>query len=186
MKRSTRRIIALAAAAGLAITACGSDNDATTTEDTTAPEEVTVDTAAATDEVVCPANLVIQTDWWPEIEHGGTYQLIGAGGVADPKLFTYSGPIADAYKVGGIETVEIRAGGDAIEFQPVLSVMKTDQDITLGYVNTDDIIQSSGTVRATGVATTLEINPQFLMWDPEQLKIDPKDPASLGARQVDC
>ena len=182
MKRSTRRIIALAAAAGLAITACGSDNDATTTEDTTASEEVTVDTAAAaTDEVVCPANLVIQTDWWPEIEHGGTYQLIGAGGVADAKLFTYSGPIADAYKVGGIETVEIRAGGDAIEFQPVLSVMKTDQDITLGYVNTDDIIQSSGTVRATGVATTLEINPQFLMWDPEQLKIDPKDPASLGA-----
>ena len=86
MKRSTRRIIALAAAAGLAITACGSDNDATTpTEDTTASEEVTVDTAAAaTDEVVCPANLVIQTDWWPEIEHGGTYQLIGAGGVADP------------------------------------------------------------------------------------------------------
>ena len=52
MKRSTRRIIALAAAAGLAITACGSDNDATTTEDTTAPEEVTVDTAADLNE--CP------------------------------------------------------------------------------------------------------------------------------------
>ena len=80
MKRSTRRIIALAAAAGLVLAACGSDDDATTTEDTTASEEVTVDTAAAaTDEVVCPANLVIQTDWWPEIEHGGTYQLMMAG-----------------------------------------------------------------------------------------------------------
>ena len=104
MKRSTRRIVALAAAAGLVIAACGGDDDATTQE-TTAIEEVTSDTAtetdteAATDEVVCPTNLVIQTDWWPEIEHGGTYQLIGAGGVADPKLFTYSGPIADAYKV---------------------------------------------------------------------------------------
>ena len=187
MKRSTRRITALVAAAGLVLAACGGDDD-TATDDTTATADTTAtsdttataDTAAAGGEAVCPTNLVIQTDWWPEIEHGGTYQLIGAGGTADPKLFTYSGPIADAYKVGGIETVEIRAGGDAIEFQPVLSVMQTDRDITLGYVNTDDIIQSSGTVRATGVATTLEINPQFLMWDPEQLDIDPKDPASLG------
>jgi hypothetical protein len=58
--------------------------------------------------------------------------------------------------------------------------MQTDRDITLGYVNTDDVIQSSGTVRVTGVAGTLELNPQFLMWDPEQLDIDPTDPASLG------
>lgn len=159
---------AFLATAGLILAACG-DSDSSS------------ESSAPTDDAVCPTNLVIQTDWWPEIEHGGTYQLIGAAGTSDPKLFTYSGPIAEKYKVGGIETVEIRAGGDAIEFQPVLSVMKTDTNITLGYVNTDDIIQSSGTVRAIGVAATLEINPQFLMWDPEQLDIDPKVPASLGA-----
>ncbi len=58
--------------------------------------------------------------------------------------------------------------------------MKTDQDITLGYVNTDDVIQSSGTVQVTGVAATLEINPQMLQFDPTQLDIDPMDPASIG------
>lgn len=172
--------LGLVASFGLVAAACGGDD---TTEDTSAP----VDTEAsgggdttAPGEAVCPTNLVIQTDWWPESEHGGTYQLIGPGGEADPELFTYSGPIAPEYAVGGIETVEIRAGGDAIEFQPVVGVMQTDRDITLGYVNTDDVIQSSATVQTTGVAATLEINPQMLMWDPTQLDIDPTDPASLG------
>lgn len=130
-------------------------------------------------EAVCPKNLVIQTDWWPEAEHGGTYQLIGPGGTADAKLFTYSGPIAAAYKVGGIETVEVRAGGDAIEFQPVQTVMKTDSDIYLGYINSDDVIATAGTVATTSVAATLERNPQMLMWDPTQTTIDPKDPTTF-------
>lgn len=170
MKKRTTKAAAFAAAAGMILAACGGDSGSSS------------DTTAAGDgDAVCPSNLVIQTDWWPEIEHGGTYQLIGPGGTADASLFTYSGPIADKYKVGGIETVEVRAGGDAIEFQPVLSVMKTDSDITLGYVNTDDVIQSAGVSKGLGVAATLEINPQFLMWDPDKLDIDPKDPASLGA-----
>lgn len=169
MNTRTTKAAAFAAAAGLILAACGGSDSSSDT------------TAAAGGDAVCPSNLVIQTDWWPEIEHGGSYQLIGPGGTADASLFTYSGPIAEQYKVGGIETVEVRAGGDAIEFQPVLSVMKTDSDITLGYVNTDDLIQSAGTVKGLGVAATLEINPQFLMWDPDQLDIDPQDPASLGA-----
>ena len=170
MKNTSRKLSAVAAALALVAAACGDDDG-----------DSTPDTTAAPTGPVCPSNLVIQTDWWPEIEHGGTYQLIGAAGTADPSLFTYSGPIDPAYAVGGIETVEIRAGGDAIEFQPVVAVMQTDRDITLGYVNTDDVIQSSGTVRVTGVAGTLEINPQYLQWDPTQLDIDPTDPASLGA-----
>jgi hypothetical protein len=169
MNTRTTKAAAFAAAAGLILAACGGSDSSSDT------------TAGGDGDAVCPSNLVIQTDWWPEIEHGGTYQLIGPGGTADASLFTYSGPIAEKYKVGGIETVEVRAGGDAIEFQPVLSVMKTDSDITLGYVNTDDVIQSAGISKGIGVAATLEINPQFLMWDPEQLDIDPKDPASLGA-----
>jgi hypothetical protein len=51
----------------------------------------------------------------------------------------------------------------------------------LGYINTDDAIQASGTVQVTGVAATLELNPQMLMWDPEQTEIDPADPASIKA-----
>ncbi|MFK8022372.1 MAG: ABC transporter substrate-binding protein [Ilumatobacter sp.] len=147
-----------------------------------AVEEVEEAVEDAMDEAVCPSNLVIQTDWWPESEHGGTYNMVNPEGAsADASLFTYSGPIKDAYKVGGIETVEVRAGGDAIEFQPVVSVMQTDRDITLGYVNTDDAFQSSGTVQVTGVATTLEKNPQMLQWDPTQTEIDPDDPTTIAA-----
>jgi len=202
MKKAFQRTAFVAVSVGLLATACGSDEEdaadttaaaASTPASSAAPEtsaaaETTAaeaETTAATGDAVCPTNLVIQTDWWPEAEHGGTYQLIGPGGEADASLFTYSGPIADAYKVGGIETVEVRSGGDAIEFQPVQTVMQTDDDIYLGYVNTDDAVASSGTVAVTGVATTLEINPQMLMWDPEQNEIDPADPTTFketGAR----
>ena len=186
MTPTTKKALALVVALGAVTAACGSDDDsssepaATDGETTTTDGETTTTDEMADGEAVCPQNLVIQKDWWPETEHGGTYQLIGAGGESDESRFTYSGPIDPAYAVGGIETVEIRAGGDAIEFQPVSAVMKTDQDITLGYVNTDDAIQSSPTVEVTGVATTLEINPQMIMWDPEQLDADPTDPATIG------
>jgi len=177
MTPTTKKALALVVALGAVAAACGSDDD-------TSSEPAATDGGepAATDggEAVCPTNLVIQKDWWPETEHGGTYQLIGAGGESDPSLFTYSGPIDPAYAVGGIETVEIRSGGDAIEFQPVSAVMMTDRDITLGYVNTDDAIQSSPTVEVTGVATTLEINPQMIMWDPEQLDVDVDNPGTIG------
>jgi hypothetical protein len=196
MKPTTKKAVALVVALGAVVAACGSDDDAATEPEATEATEATdgetetTEAAETTDgeadgDAVCPTNLVIQKDWWPETEHGGTYQLIGAGGEADASLFTYSGPIDPAYAVGGIETVEIRSGGDAIEFQPVSAVMKTDQDITLGYVNTDDAIQSSPTVEVTAVATTLEINPQMIMWDPEQLDIDAANPVTIkdsGAR----
>jgi hypothetical protein len=200
------RVLAGALALGLVAAACGDDDDAADTADTEAatpadsgpessePAAETGETtegaastepagsaAPATDEAVCPSNMVIQVDWWPEVEHGGTYQLMGDGAEADASLFTYSGPIDPKYAVGGIETLEIRAGGDAIEFQPVSAVMMTDQDIVLGYVNSDDAIFSSGTVEVTGVAGTLEINPQMLMWDPEQLDIDKGDPTTMAA-----
>jgi hypothetical protein len=164
-----------------------SETEATDTEsETTDAEPETTEAAsdsteADSGEAVCPKNVVIQTDWWPESEHGGTYQLMGEGAEADASLFKYSGPIDPKYAVGGIETIEIRAGGDAIEFTPVVAEMKSDQDITLGYVNTDDAFQSSATVEVTGVATTLEINPQMIQWDPTQLDIDPADPTTIQA-----
>ena len=155
--------LALTTTATLSIAACGG-NDSTSSSSG-----------------VCPTNLVIQTDWWPEIEHGGTYQLVGAGGSVDASNFTYSGPIDPRYAVGGIETVEIRAGGDAISFQPVSLVLKTDPAVTLGFVNTDQAIARSAKARVTAVASTLDVNPQFLMWDPTQVDIDPTDPTSIAS-----
>ena len=170
MTRTTTKVLAGALAFGLLAAACGDDDsgaEGTASGDSDGP--------------VCPSNMVIQADWWPEAEHGGTYQLMGEGAQADAELFTYSGPIDPAYAVGGIETLEIRAGGDAIESQPVATVMKTDQDIILGYLNSDDVIQAAPTVEVTAVATTLEINPQMVMWDPAQLEIDKNDPTTIAA-----
>lgn len=190
MRRSTTKVLAGALALGVVAAACGDDDDDEPVEtDAAAPATDTesggvadsaADSGSDAVEAVCPSNMVIQIDWWPEVEHGGTYQLMGDGAEADAELFTYSGPIDPRYAVGGIETLEIRAGGDAIESQQVNAVMMTDRDIILGYVNSDRAIVSADTVPVTGVATTLEINPQMLMWDPAQLEIDKEDPTTIA------
>jgi hypothetical protein len=126
---------------------------------------------------------VIQTDWWPELEHGGTYQLIGADGTSNADDFTYTGPIQDQYKVGGVETVEIRAGGDAVSFTPVTSLLQTDDSIMFGYVNMSDLIKDSATAPAIAVAKTLESDPQMIMWDPAQNDVQkPEDILATGAQ----
>jgi hypothetical protein len=151
-----------------------------------APEttaEAAPETTAATEEAICPTNLVIQTDWWPELEHGGTYQLIGPDGTADAETFRYSGPIAEAYKVGGIETVEIRAGGDATSFVPNASLLASDDDITFAYINLSDVMKDAGEVPMIAVAKTLDLDPQMIMWDPAQNPIAaPEDIAASGAQ----
>lgn len=198
MKRSRQATaLALLASFSLVAAACGDDEEsATTTEAPAATDPATTEPAttdpATTDpattepmaeEAICPTNLVIQTDWWPELEHGGTYQLIGPDGTADADNFIYSGPIAEAYAVGGIETVEIRAGGDAVSFTPVASLLETDDDITFGYINMSDVFADAARVPMVAVAKTLDQDPQMLMWDPSQLEIS--TPADIGASGAD-
>jgi hypothetical protein len=125
---------------------------------------------------------VIQTDWWPELEHGGSYNLIGPDGTADAETFVYSGPIQPQYAVGGVETVEIRAGGDAVSFTPVSSLLQTDDDIIFGYINMSDVIKDSATAPSIAVAKTLEGDPQMVMWDPAQLDIT--EPADMAATEA--
>lgn len=121
----------------------------------------------------CPKNLVIQTDWLPEMEHGGVYQLIGAGGTADKQKLTYTGKLKAQYRgSNGIDTVEIRAGGAAIENRSVADVMMTDDSIYLGFINTDDVIAGRGKGQNfTGVAATLDLSPQMLMWSPARYRV---------------
>lgn len=180
---------AVVASLGLIAGACGSDDDSADEPTETAAEESTEettaeDTVAESADGPCPANVVVQTDWWPELEHGGTYQLIGPDGTIDAANFTYSGPIADAYKVGGVETVEVRAGGDAVSFTPVDSLLATDDNIMFGYVNMSDVIKASGGPSpVVAVAKTLEGDPQMVMWDPEQNPVGaPEDIAASGAQ----
>ena len=172
---SARRWAVLGVAMALAATACSSSS---TDGAAAKPAE-----AQAVDGP-CPANLVIQTDWFAEIEHGGVYQLIGPGGSADKERFTYSGPLLPQYRGShGVQTVEIRSGGAAIG-TTVLDAMNADDSIYLGFVNTDDIIAARGSKSSfTSVMSTLDINPQMLMWNPTRYSIlDFKDLARTRAK----
>src|SRR3954452_17391220 len=90
--RITRTTAGVAAATLLALSlaACGgSDDDAASA----APsgDVGSTDLAAAG----CPDTVVIQTDWNPESEHGGAYQLIGDDHVVDAGSKSVSGTLVD-------------------------------------------------------------------------------------------
>jgi hypothetical protein len=159
-KIATRSAMAvgLVLTAGLALTGCSS---------AAAPASST--SAAATGAVdlsgVCPATVVIQTDWNPEAEHGHLYQLLGANPVINADKKSVSGELDYKGTSTGIK-VEIRSGGPAIGFATVTSQMYQDKDITLGYVTTDEAVQLSGKNPTTAVFAPLDVGPQMIMWDP--------------------
>ena len=121
-----------------------------------------VDLAAAG----CPDPIVIQTDWFPEAEHGALYQLIGEGYEINAGNKVVNGPLVHGGEPTGVN-VEVRTGGPAIGFQQVVSTMQQDGSITMGYVATDEAIENFAEIPTKAVVAPLEINPQIIMWDPE-------------------
>jgi hypothetical protein len=114
---------------------------------------------------VCPATVVIQTEWEPEAETGGLYQLVGPGRVIDADHKRVSGPLV----IGGRDTgvrVEVRAGGAAIGFTSVPAQMYLDRSILLGTVHTDIAIGTSRDQPVTAVFAPMAKSPEILMWDP--------------------
>jgi hypothetical protein len=114
---------------------------------------------------VCPDPLVLQTDWWPQAEYGGIYGLLGDDYEVDADNKIVSGPLMSQGLPTGID-VEVRAGGPAVAFTSVRSLMYSDDDITLGFGSTDGQILSWSETPVVAVAAPLEINPQIIMWDP--------------------
>jgi hypothetical protein len=115
---------------------------------------------------VCPSPLVVQTDWFPEAEHGMLYELIGPGYTVDVENKIVRGPMVLDGQDLGIE-FEVRTGGPAIGFAPVSSFMYTDDSIHLGYASTDAQILQFEEAPLLSVLAPLEKNPQMIMWDPE-------------------
>ena len=116
--------------------------------------------AAATNlKGVCPDNIVFQTNWWPEPDHGFLYQLIGPNGTIDTNKNTYSGPLGTT----GVNA-EIRAGGPAIGFQLVTAQMYQDDSILLGMMGTDEQIGASANQPTRAVFAWYEKNPQIFFW----------------------
>lgn len=158
-----RRVLAASAIVALATVtvACGDDESS--------------DGAA---EGLCPSTLRIQTDWFPELEHGGTYQLIGTEGEISKDQVNYSGPVKDKYKVDGLETIVI----NTVNFDKSNSSILLDGEADMAYLNLSDVIGDSGAVDMVAIAKTLDKDPQMVMWDPTQFDIqEPADIAATGA-----
>ena len=158
-KRDITIVSAIAVGISLSLLgACGNNEPAAT--DTSAAAAPTTGVSLAD---VCPATIVVQTDWFPESEHGGLYQLMGDDAIASKD----SGAVVGSLVVNGQSTgvnLEIRAGGPFLE-SPVVTEMYQDNAITFGYVGTDVAITRYTDAPTLAVFNALNINPQVLLWD---------------------
>lgn len=176
----TRSLATAASLAALAIlaSACGSSSGSSSSETTKAPAGTATSAAggsSATPDLKaagCPDPLVIQTDWFPEADHGWSYELIGQGGTTDPKKGTYAG------KVGGI-TVEVRAGGPFINNASPSNQIYSANDVFMGYVDTGGQIMNAKNLPLVAVFASYDIGPQIIQWDPAQFP-DVKTMADAG------
>lgn len=169
MRRSRSALVLAVAAVSLA--ACGSG--ASTPAASTAATGVDLKAAG------CPDTVVIQTDWNPESEHGGLYQMLGANPTIDASKKRVSGPLVDSTGASTGVNLEVRSGGPAIGFQTVTSQLYADPAITLGYVQTDEAAQLSAKQPTVGVMAPLDKSPLMIMWDPATYP-DVKTIADLG------
>ena len=131
---------------------------------------------------VCPATIVIQTDWFPEAEHGALYQLVGADYKIDLKKKVVSGSLINTKGSKTGVNIEIRTGGPAIGFAGPSAVMATDSSITMGYEYTGSASLWKK-LPMIQVVAPLEKNPQMIMWDPATYP-DVKTIADLGKKGV--
>jgi hypothetical protein len=154
------RAVAVTAALALAASLAGCAG--TTTAGTSASAaSATVDLSK-----VCPATVVIQTDWNPESEHGHLYEMLGKDAVIDSDKKSVSGTLELKGKSTGIK-VEVRAGGPAIGYSGVAAQMYTDTSITMGYITTDDQIANSAKTPTKSFFAPLDESPIMVMWDPK-------------------
>ena len=131
---------------------------------------------------VCPSPLVVQTDWFPESEHGAMYELVGDDYVVDVDNKVVRGSMVLGGTDLGIEW-EVRTGGPAIGFSPVSQHMAVDEGIHLGYASTDQQVNHWDVAPLMSVVAPLERNPQMIMWDPETYP-DVTGIADLGAQGI--
>ena len=173
MRKTWKLMLALLAIFGMIAAACGSDDDdsssgssSDSSSSSSSSSEGAAEEASSGDLATCPDPLVIQTDWFPESEHGAMYELFGSGDYSiDAENLIVSGTLHDGATDTGIG-LEVRTGGPAIGFSPVASYMYTDSGITLGYANTEAQVTFFESAPLLSVMAPLEKNPQMVMWDP--------------------
>ncbi len=143
-----------------ALTACSSDSSS---ESSGYDGEI-----GATDlSEVCPSTVSIQTDWFPEAEHGQLYELLGPDPDIDSDGKKVTAPLFDGDNGYTGVDVQILAGGPAIGNQAVTSQLYQNPSIYLGLVDSDQSVQQSGEMPTTGVLSTFEKAAAAIMWDPD-------------------
>ncbi|MET9488112.1 ABC transporter substrate-binding protein [Nocardia sp. NPDC006630] len=154
-----------AGAAALALAAVGSLAACSSSSDSTAASGFSGPIGAVNLKDVCPAKIVVQSGWNPESEFGFLYNLVSAHPKIDAGSKSVSGPLFSHGEYTGVD-IEIRAGGPAIGFQPVMSRMYQDHDIMLGSVDTEQAVSTSSSAPVTSVFAPMVKSPQMIMWDP--------------------
>lgn len=153
-KRSA--VIGLTLAGSMLIAGCGSSTAKTAAGPAVAKEGAL--------KGVCPDKVVVQTDWFPEAEHGATYQLMGADYKTSKDTGATLGTLTYQGKAQGVQ-LEIRAGGPFLGDQTVTSQMYKDKGILLGFISTDDAVKFSNDTPVVAVVAPQEKSPQVILWD---------------------
>ena len=152
----------------VAISACGGSTEQNNVVDTTAISETTVSPATIPVDLsgACPSTVVVQTDWYPQAEHGGMYELLGNDYRVDATNGSTTGSLVFQGADTGVD-LEIRAGGPFIE-SPVVTEMFLDEAITMGYVGTDVALSRYAEAPTLAVFNALTKNPQVILWNADK------------------
>ena len=177
-------------AAATETTAAATETTAAAAADTTVAggADTTVAGAAAVNSDLkaagCPSPLVIQTDWFAEVDHSELYTLAADGGTVNKEKGTYTAALIDPRnaKDTGVQ-IEIRNGGPATQFKNPVALMPTDPSIFAGYVGSDEAVQNAKSAPVMLVVAPRELSPQIIMWDPATYP-DVKTIADLKAKKV--
>ena len=151
-----RRTLTALAVAFLAMAGCSNNESGSTTTPANGPLTS-----------VCPPVVKIQTDWFPEAEHGGVYQLLGDDFSIKKDTASVRGQLMDGSSPTGID-VEILAGGQLSGGRSVSATMYADDSITMGFVNTDSAVRDSSDTPTVAVFAPLDKSPLGFMWDAKR------------------
>ena len=164
MESNLNRLIT---AASIAITAaaliagCASESSLSSSTSSTFTPATLVESTRLDD--VCDSTVAVQTDWFPQAEHGGLYELLGGEYTVDAVAGTTTGPLTFRGAATGVN-LQIRAGGPFLN-SPVVTEMFLDDSITLGYVGTDVAISRYAETPTLAVFNALAVNPQLILWN---------------------
>ena len=164
MESNLNRLIAatsIAITAAVLIAGCANESSSSNSTSSTPVPATLVESTRLDD--VCDSTVAVQTDWFPQAEHGGLYELLGGDYTVDAVAGTTTGPLT----FRGVDTgvnLQIRAGGPFLN-SPVVTEMFLDDSVTLGYVGTDVAVSRYAETPTLAVFNALAINPQVILWN---------------------